>query len=112
MFHSRITIENDAVILDAERLAYTDIVDANVEGGVLVLATAAGPRRMKLSRGDAMSVLDAVLDGIERAHPKAPYRSPSSPHEGVQATPRRALRRRSASVGSPDLMIGRTFSAG
>jgi hypothetical protein len=115
MFHSRITLESDAVILDTERLPYADIADANVEEGVLVLRTDAGLRRMKLRRGDAMNVLEAVLDGIERAHPRAPYRSPAPPSPSqadVEQAPRHKLRRRTASAGKPDPMIGRTFSAG
>jgi hypothetical protein len=60
-----------------------------------------------------MTVLDGVLAGIERAHPKSPYRSPAVPEPNSASSPKtHRLRRRTASAGSPDLMIGRTFTAG
>jgi hypothetical protein len=114
MFRTHITFEEDALLLDDERISFSIIEDANVEDGVLVLAIASGRRRVKLKSSEAMMVLDGVLDGIERAHPKTPYRTPGVaapiPQEPAHHMPH--LRRRTASVGSATLMIGRTFTAG
>ena len=112
MFRTRITFAQDAVLLDDEHVPFTSIDDASVEDGVLVLVTTAGTRRVKVKSSDAMMVLDGVLDGIERTHPRSPYRTPGTADAIPQpaATPAYRLRRRTASVGSPDLMIGRTFT--
>ncbi len=114
MFRTKITFDHEAVILDDEHVPFVTIEDANVEDGVLVLSIASGNRRVKLNSGDAMLVLDGVLDGIERAHPKpSPYRSPSNPGPHVEpASPTHAKWRRARTTTAPDLMIGRTFSAG
>ncbi len=94
--------------------SFATIEDANVENGVLVLSMASGNRRIKLNGGDAMLVPDGVLDGIERAHPKpSPYRSPGNPGPREEpAHPAHVNRRRTRPTTAPDLMIGRTFSAG
>jgi hypothetical protein len=117
MFRTHITFEQDAVMLDDERVPFATIDDADVEEGVLVLKIASGTRRIKLKSSEAMLVLDGVLDGIERAHPQAPYRAAAEHDPNATPTPglsasKRHMRRRTASVGSPDLMIGRTFTAG
>ncbi|WP_146647422.1 hypothetical protein [Labilithrix luteola] len=114
MFRTRITFEENGILLDDERVPFATIDDANVEDGVLVLSMASGQRRIKLKKDEAMTVLDGVLDGVERAHPHAtPYRQPEHVVEASPAPhhPRRIHRPR-VSAGSPDLMIGRTFSAG
>ena len=92
MFRTRITFDQNAIVLDDEHVPFATIDDANVEDGVLVLSIATGNRRIKLNAGDAMLVLDGVLDGIERAHPKpAAYRSPSPlGPQGEPASPARA----------------------
>jgi hypothetical protein len=113
MFRTKITFEQDAVVLDDEHVPFATIDDANVEEGVLVLAMASGTRRIKLNSGDAMTVLDGVLDGIERAHPKMAYRSPSPLGPGHEPAPHaRPSWRRTRTTSAPDLMIGRTFTAG
>lgn len=113
MFRTRITFEQDAIVLDDEHVPFASIEDANVEDGVLVLAIPSGARRIKLKSSDAMTVLDGVLDGIARTHPKSPYRTPGVAEPIPQAAPHaRHLRRRTASTGSANLMIGRTFSSG
>jgi hypothetical protein len=113
MFRTHITFEEDAIVLDDEHVPFASIEDANVEDGVLVLAIPAGTRRIKLKTSEAMTVLDGVLDGITRTHPKSPYRTPGVADPAPQAAPpARHLRRRAASTGSANLMIGRTFSAG
>lgn len=113
MFRTRITFEQDAIVLDDEHVPFASIEDASVEDGVLVLAIPSGTRRIKLKAGDAMTVLDGVLDGIARTHPKSPYRTAGVTEPAAQPTPHaRHLRRRTFSTGSPNLMIGRTFSSG
>jgi hypothetical protein len=77
--------------------------------------TASGTRRLKLKSGDAMTVLEGVLDGIERTHPKVapPYRTPGVRDSDVEpAVHARSVLRRKRATGSTDLMIGRTFTAG
>ncbi len=114
MFRTRITFEEAAVVLDDEHVPFASIQDANVEDGVLVLAISSGVRRIKLKSAEAMTVLEGVLDGIERTHPKLPYRTAGVADPNAQAAPShtRHLRRRTASIGSEGLLIGRTFSAG
>ncbi len=113
MFRPRITFEEDAIVLDDEHVPFATIEDANVDDGVLVLAIPSGARRIKLKSAEAMRVLDSVLDGIGRTHPNVPYRTPGVAAPTPQALPNaRRVRRRTASIGSPSLMIGRTFSAG
>lgn len=114
MFRTRITFEEDAIVLDDEHVPFASIEDADVEDGVLVLAIPAGARRIKLKSSEAMTVLDGVLDGIARAHPKSPYRTPGVAEPLPEGPPRarHLLRRRTASAGSGNLMIGRTFTAG
>ena len=52
-----------------------------------MLAIGADARRIKLKSGEAMTVLEGVLDGIERTHPKTPYRTPDVIDPNAQATP-------------------------
>jgi hypothetical protein len=113
MFRTRITFENDAIVLDDEHVPFANIEDANVEDGVLVLAIPSGARRIKLKSTEVMTVLEAVLDGIVRTHPKLPYRTPGVAEPIPQSPPHtRRLRPRTVSIGSQNLMIGRTFTAG
>lgn len=113
MFRTHIAFEADAICLDEERVPFAMVEDAEVQDYVLVLKLATGERRIKLKQSDAMTVLDAVLDGIERAHPhEHPYRAASAPTPEAGPPPRKRMRRVTASSGASNLMIGRTFTAG
>jgi hypothetical protein len=115
MFRTKLTFEQEAVVLDDEHVPFASIDDATVEEGVLILTIASGTRRIKLKSGDAMTVLEGVLDGIERTHPKVepPYRTPGVRDSDVEpAVHARSVLRRKRATGSTDLMIGRTFTAG
>ena len=113
MFRTHITFEENAVVLDDEHVPFASIEDASVEDGVLVLALPSGARRIKLKSSEAMTVLEGVLDGIACTHPKSPYRTPGVAEPISPAPPHaRHLRRRTASTGATNLMIGRTFSSG
>ncbi len=112
MFRTRITFDDNAIFLDEEHVPFASIEDADVEDGVLVLSIPSGKRRVKLKSSEAMTVLDGVLEGIERAHPRSPYRSLGAVVQGQDPPHARPRRRRTISAGTANLMIGRTFTAG
>jgi hypothetical protein len=106
----RIAVEADQLRVGVESVPFSSLRDASVEGGVLVLRGQDGDRRIRIRRGEAMALLDAVLDGIARAHPTSPYRSAEPPVVEVPAAhPRRPWRRRTGAAGGADLGIGRTY---
>lgn len=106
----RVVIAVNGVQMPHGFVAFSSIVDVSLVpgllGGTLVIETKEGVCRTRVAR--ALAVFEAILDALHALRGPSIYRTAIVPP--AAARERSRLRRRHASVGPHDLMIGRTMT--
>jgi hypothetical protein len=109
---TRVAVDAGGVTLGDDRFVFADLADASFDGTTLVLHTTSDAKHRARVRG-GLALLERILDGITAAHPRTStvYRTAAGSVDAGQGEPHRGhrLHRRTATVGSPDLGIGRTL---